>query len=328
MDADGCVYGDLQPIAARAEDAGTLFTPHLLASDRPPGAGDDSLELVQIGYGVLNGGFLVVGPSSVPFLDWLNARLARHCLNAPERGLYLDQRWLDLATGMFPHEILRGSGCNAMCLNLQLRDVLWHRQGPTMSDGPLRYFHFLLGFDPENPGEICAEPFASRWLPYLAERPGAHRLAREYAARLIAHGAPQARRAPQHYDLLPGGLPIDRHVRAAFRRGVLEAEQASAPAPPNPFQDGDSEALLSWLAQAIGDPGTDAGLSRYRLAIRDLRPDLLAVFPSVPGEHTKRFVEWIESERDGDWMAQYTIPALAMADALPGNGGPPRSGAA
>jgi hypothetical protein len=307
MDADGCVYGDLRAIAERAADVGTLFTAHLLAPHPPPDASDESLELVQIGYGVLNGGFLAVGSRSATFLDWLNERLRRHCVNAPERGLYLDQRWLDLAIGMFPHEILRQSGCNVMCLNLQQRDVLWRADRPSLSDQPLLYFHFLLGFDPERPAQLCAEPFASRWLGYLTEHPGAQRLAREYAERLLAHGAPEARRPPQRYDTLPGGLPIDRHVRAAVRRGVLEAEQGSAQAPPNPFHDGDSEALLRWLSQPAGDAPQHAGLSRYRQAIRDLRPDLLAAFPAVPGEHTQRFLAWVDSERDGEWMAQYAI---------------------
>ena len=315
MDADGCVYGDLRAIADRARAVGTLFTPHLLAPHDAPGIDDESLELVQIGYGVLNGGFIVAAERSTGFLEWLDARLARHCLNAPERGLYLDQRWLDLALGMFPAEVLQEPGCNVMCLNLQRRDVLWNENRPTMPEAPLLYFHFLLGFDPERPEQICNEVFARRWLPYLDERPGARRLAQEYAGRLLAHGAPQARRPPQHYDTLPGGQAVDRHVRAAYRRGVLEAERDSLPLPPNPFRDGDPDALLRWLSEPSGDPVRDAGLSRYRQAIRDLRPDLRSAFPEVPGEHTQRFLAWVDSERDGEWMARYAIPALLDAGA-------------
>ncbi len=309
MDADGYVYGDLQPVAERARVSGTLLTPHFLVAHPPPGAGD-SLELVQIRYGVMNGGFLAVGPKGMAFLDWLHTRLERHCLHMLEQGLYGDQRWLDLATALFPHEILKDPGCNVMCLNLHYRDVMWHEGRPSMPDGPLRYFHFLLGFDPEHPEHICNPQFAQQWLPYLDERPGALRLAREYARRLLAHGSVQARRRPQHYDTLPGGQPVDRHVRAAYRRGVIEAELSGGPLPPNPFSDGDTDGLLRWLVEPSGDPSRDVGLSRYRRAIRDLRPDLVVAFPFVPGEHTQGFLAWLEAEREGEWMRLYTTEAL------------------
>jgi hypothetical protein len=309
MDADGYIYGDLQPIAERARLSGTLLTPHFLVAHPPPGAWD-SLELVQIRYGVMNGGFLAVGPQSMAFLDWLDTRLERHCVNVPELGLYLDQRWLDLAVALFPHEVLKDPGCNVMCLNLHYRDVMWHEDRPRMPDGPLRYFHFLLGFDPEHPERICNQEFARRWLPYLDERPGALRLAREYAQRLLAHGSVQARSGPQHYDTLPGGQAVDRHIRAAYRRGVIEAELSNGPLPPNPFYDGDTDGLLRWLMEPCGAGPGDAGLSRYRRAIRDLRPDLVAAFPFVPGEHTRGFLAWLAAERGGEWMRLYTTEAL------------------
>jgi hypothetical protein len=312
MDADGLVCGDLQPIARLACKHGTVFTPHLL-SPHPPPQGEDSLELVQIRYGVMNGGLLAVGPASTTFLDWLDARLARHCVNSPEHGLYLDQRWLDLAVGLFPSHVLKDLGSNVMCLNLHDRDVVWDGDRPAMPGAPLRYFHFLLGFDPEHPEHLCDERFAHRWLPYLDDRPGATRLAREYARRLLAHDAVRTRRRPQHFDVLPHGGAVDRHMRAAYRHGVIDAELAGAPLPPNPFDDGDSDALLRWLAEPCGDRYEDAGLSRYNRAIRDIRPDLVAAFPLVPGEHTQRFLDWVDSELDGAWMREYATGSLAAA---------------
>ena len=309
MDADGCVYGDLQPIAERAREIGTLLSPHFLVPHPPPRAGD-SLELMQVRYGVINGGFLAVGPKSAGFLDWLHSRLARDCLNAPEHGLYLDQRWLDLAVALFPHEILKDPGCNVMCVNLHYRDVEWREGRPSMPDGPLRYFHFLLGFDPKHPEPICNKQFAHKWLPYLDERPGALRLAREYGQKLVAFGSVEARSQPQHYDMLPGGQPVDRHIRAAYRRGVIEAELAADPLPPNPFSDGDTDRLLRWLAEPCGDRFRDAGLSRYTRAIRDIRPDLAVAFPLVPGDHTQRYLAWIDSECEGEWMRLHTTDAL------------------
>ena len=316
MDADGCVYGDLEPIAEQARASGTLFTPHFLVAHPPPGV-EDSLELVQIRYGVMNGGFLAVGPKSATFLDWLHMRLSRHCVNMPEQGLYLDQRWLDLAVALFPNKVLKDPGCNVMCLNLHYRDVMWHGDQPSMPEGALRYFHFLLSFDPEHPDAICDERFAHRWLPYLNDRPGAVRLACEYAQRLLAHDSVQSRCKAQYYDVLPGGEAVDRHIRAAYRRGVIEAELSTNPLPPNPFQEGDVDALVGWLTEPCGDRLDDAGLTRYTRAIRDLRPDLVAAFPSVPGEHTQRFLAWVDAERGGEWMRQYATDALLTVASRP-----------
>jgi hypothetical protein len=312
MDADGCVYGDLGPVADLARNSGTVLSPHF-HDPHPPPVAEDSLELLQIRYGVMNGGFMAAGSKSDSFLEWLDHRLARHCLNAPERGLYLDQRWLDLAVSLFPTAVLRDPGCNVMCLNLQHRDVEWRGDRPSMRDGPLRYFHFLLAFDPEHPEHICDERFAQRWLPYLDERPGARRLAREYAQRLLASGYLAAKQGPQYYEVLPDGSGIDRHMRAAYRRGVLEAELTGAQPPPNPFRDGDSAALLGWLADEATDEVSDAGLSRYRRAIHDLRPDLVAAFPRVPGVDTERFLSWIDAESDGDWMRQHATGSLVSS---------------
>ncbi len=35
-------------------------------------------------------------------LDWWSERLATDCLVAPERGYFVDQRWMDLAPGLIP----------------------------------------------------------------------------------------------------------------------------------------------------------------------------------------------------------------------------------
>jgi hypothetical protein len=309
MDADGCVYDDLEPIAELARTRGTVLTPHFHVAHPPPLDGA-SIELMQIRYGVMNGGFLAAGQRSLSFLEWLDERLARHCVNAPDRELYLDQRWLDLAIGMFPHAVLEDPGCNVMCLNLHYRDVEWDGDSPRMPEGELRYFHFLLGFDPQRPEHICDEAFADRRLPYLRERPGAQRLARDYAARLIAHGAIEARSRRQHYDALPGGQMLDRHIRAAYRRGVIEAESIDGMLPPNPFSDGDSERLMQWLIEPAHEGAQYPAISRYALAIRELRPDLKIVFPHVPGEHAARFLEWIDAERGGWWMQEFATGSL------------------
>jgi len=51
-------------------------------------------------------------------------------------------------------------------------------------------------------------------------------------------------------------------------------------------------------------------LTRYIREIQQLRPDLAAVFPGVPGQHTGAFLDWVESERASAWMRAYADERL------------------
>jgi hypothetical protein len=208
---------------------------------------------------------------------------------------------------MFGAELVNDPGCNVMCLNLNDRDISWAGDRPSVSGVPLRYFHFLLAFDPRRPEQLCDERFADAWLPYLSERPGAMRLAAEYAEQLLRHGYLQTLGHAQHYERLPDGTVVDRHMRSGYRAGVLRAEQGEAPLPPNPF---DGETVESFIAYLLTPD--EHGLSPYVTAIRRLRADLTAFFPRVPGEETERYLRWIDAERSSDWARAYA-PLLAVS---------------
>jgi hypothetical protein len=96
---------------------------------------------------VYNAGVLAVGDSATASLDWWAKRVARDCLLEPERGYYMDQRWLDLVPAYFDHHILRDPAYNVALWNVVQRDLGDTPQGYTVRDGPLRYFHFS-GYDP------------------------------------------------------------------------------------------------------------------------------------------------------------------------------------
>jgi hypothetical protein len=243
LDADGCVYEELSHVAELAQCHALVLTPHSL--DPYPLWRVDSPEQMLVRSGVMNGGFLAAGSGGLEFLRWWAGRTARCCLLDGPRGLLLDQTWLTIAMAPFEHHVLRDRGCNVAGWNLHNRDIEWDGDVPMIDGGPLRHFHLACSYDPERPHRLTTQEHA-HWWPTLDQRPGVARLSREYAKRLLAHGYRAAQAAPVRFDAMPGGTPLESHVRLIYREALVESELDGTQEPPNPFSDGD-ERFRDWL---------------------------------------------------------------------------------
>jgi hypothetical protein len=262
IDADGYVYDDLSHLADLAREHSLVLSPH--SNDPYPLWRLDSPEQIFIRAGAINAGLIAMSAQAQPFLSWWAQRTARRCVFDPARGLFLEQTWLMLAPALFEHHILRDRGCNVAGWNLHTRDVKWQGDTPTIDGGPLRHFHFAMSYDPEHPERLTASEHA-RWWPSLQERPGAARLSREYAERLIARGYRESRESPPSFDAMPEGAPIEPWMRAAYREALIGAEEVGEPEPPNPFAHGQRQ-FVDWV-QAHA-----AGLITARSASSEARP--------------------------------------------------------
>jgi len=106
------------------EGAAAVVTPHLTAP-----LDDDELvpsDLHILRAGAYNLGFLALGnlPASDDFIHWWEGKLEHGAASDQARGLFTDQRWVDLAPGMFGEfAILRDVGYNAAYWNLPHRPI-------------------------------------------------------------------------------------------------------------------------------------------------------------------------------------------------------------
>ncbi|HEX5309241.1 MAG TPA: hypothetical protein VFW38_09205 [Solirubrobacteraceae bacterium] len=282
IDADGCVYDDLTPIAELARAHAVVLSPHSLdpyplrgANADSPRWGRDSPDQMVMRSGVMNGGLVAVGRGGDEFLDWWSQRTRRRCVFDVRYGLMLVQTWLTPAAFLFDSAVLRDRGCNVAGWNMQARDVQWEGELPLIDGGPLRHFHFAGGFDPERPGMLSWHPELLDWWPSLDERPGAARLTREYADRLFEAGYRELRAMPGPSDFAPDGKPIEPWMREIYRQGSMEAERRGEAEPPNPFSDG-AERFAEWLSERVqeADGGSTSPQRQAERALDPGRPEL------------------------------------------------------
>ena len=283
FDPDIQVFDSLAELWPLAREHGILLTPHVLAPIPDDGLAVSDLYVARAGQ--FNLGFLGLGTGTEAFLDWWSGRLRRHCVSAPELGVFVDQRWIDFVPSLFPrHRILRDPGCNVAYWNLHEREVARREDRLEVNGQPLRFFHWS-GLDPSAP-HLLSRHQGTNPRVLLSERPVVRELSADYLARLRRCG--QQPIAPDYgYGALPGGTPIDLTMRRLYREAVLDAEQAGHPMPPDPFADGRD--TISWL----NAPSREAPrVSRYLWAFHQSRPDLRAAFPSLLGEGVNAYLHW------------------------------------
>jgi hypothetical protein len=274
IDADVLVCGPLEPVADEVRAAGIVLSPHLTG---PPPA-PLPLERVLLRAGTYNCGFVgVAGDAGARFAAWWAGHLERDCVNDEARGLFVSQRWLDLAPSLFDVAMLRDPGTNVTTHNLGRRAVEVADGRPTIDGAPLRLLHVGGDFDPR----------ADAW-PLLSSQPAITELGREYAARLLDAGHAAPGEGPGYgFATSADSVVLEPWVRRAVRAALLEG----APAP-DPFSDG--EAFTGWLAAPVGDG--DLSPSRWAMALYASRPDLAAVFPYVPGADSVRYARWLNDQ--------------------------------
>lgn len=208
------------------EGTAAVVTPHLTAPLRDHFA---PTELDIMRAGSFNLGFLALGnqPESDAFIQWWEEKLEHGAVSDPARGLFTDQKWVDLAPGMFgKFAILRDPGYNVAYWNLAHRQLKKVGENYLVNGKPLRFFHFS-GFDPLHP-----KPFSKHQNRFNLESIGdAKFLALTYAQKVISHGLSEFRKRPYTFGKFKDGTPIPNALRYLYR----EDEDVRFQAGENPF---------------------------------------------------------------------------------------------
>jgi hypothetical protein len=185
LDPDLYFYHSPKLLIDALNDHSILLTPQLLA----PGLFPFEEEIVALRHGVFNLGFLGLRNSieSRRLVTWWCDRLRTHCKIDKARGLFVDQKWIDLVPVFFSdYYILKNFGCNVAWWNLGERKLIWsnNRWIVNTESCPLIFFHFS-GFIPRSSfytGRSSSPKYS------FEEQPGLISLFRDYEEKLVANG--------------------------------------------------------------------------------------------------------------------------------------------
>ena len=299
LDPDIEIFAALDELAEAARDHSIALTPHTL--DPFPRDGLQPTESDIMLAGAFNLGYISVSPAGQPMLDWWKERLQRHSVVAPDKGVFVDQRWIDMVPSYFHHTIIKDPGYNVAYWNLHERTLTQEGRQIRVNDQPLRFFHYS-GYRVDRPW-ILNKYYAERPRVLMSEHPVVYGLCDEYRRQLReAEARFGSVDQPYGFANLRDGTPITPWLRVAYRQALVEAEEKDDPLPPAPFgADHDAE-FIKWLRSPIRSGSL---ITNYVLSLWKVRPDLQAAFPEPHGEHEKTFHSWAvgpHSDLPPEWV--------------------------
>jgi hypothetical protein len=170
--------------------------------------------------GTYNLGFIAVrnSPEGLRLLDWWERRCLDLGFSEGRTGLFVDQKWMNLAPGLFDRiAILRYPGCNMAYWNLSDRNLTGdpahpHVVSPIVSEPvPLCFFHFS-GIVPADPAILSKH--TDRFT--LASRPDLAEVFAAYKAAVLANKDAALESLPYGFDAFSDGTAVTRLARRIY----------------------------------------------------------------------------------------------------------------
>lgn len=226
IDPDISLYAPMHEVMqALSGSVELVLTPHLLApmTDK---AQDQFVptELDIRRAGTYNLGFCAFKntPAMQELLVWWQSKLHRHCVNETDKGIFVDQSWMDLVPGMFANVfVLRHPGYNLAYWNMAQRplaktDELGQGSSTTsftVLGQPLVFAHFS-GLDPQQPQKVSKH---QNRFNFGNINPALKNLIDDYCQRVVANNIAHYKEQPYGFAKFDDGTPIADSSRSYFR---------------------------------------------------------------------------------------------------------------
>lgn len=138
LDPDCYVYEEFTELKQKLEKKPIVLCPHLLQP------GNIDMELSSTAHGVYNLGFLAVNHSEEAqrFIDWWADRLYLFCYDDIQKGVFTDQKWIDLAPCFFDVEIFKHRGYDFAPWSLLNCGMVKEDGKFKVKGDPIRFIHF------------------------------------------------------------------------------------------------------------------------------------------------------------------------------------------
>lgn len=204
LDPDCYVYSDFIELKELLKTRPIILCPHLLQP------GNIDMELSSTAHGVYNLGFLAVNHSeeACKFINWWAERLYLFCYDDILKGVFTDQKWVDLAPCFFDVEICKHRGYDFAPWSL-LDCGMTKENGKYLVKGDeIRFIHFS-GYG------ASAQKCMKDWLPE-GEHPF-RELYEEYAAKHEKNNDDGVSKTVWTYSQYYSGEKVDDALRTKYR---------------------------------------------------------------------------------------------------------------
>ena len=235
FDPDIVVFSSLDDLFNLTADASLSLTPHLLHAETADWAIIDN-EICALQHGVYNLGYVGVSnnPEGRRFARWWRDRCYSWCYDEISRGLFTDQRWIDLAPALFDDvKIVKDHRFNVAPWNINHRKISGNViDGFLVNDDKLGFYHFT-GFDSGAHRQMA--------MRNSNNNPDLMKLVEWYENAIEFAPKDPAAKVEWAYARFENGQPIKEEYRRIYRdRTDLQKHF------PNPYLSGDST-LHNWL---------------------------------------------------------------------------------
>lgn len=309
FDPDLMIMRRLDELRRALADGDIVLTPHIT---RPlPVDGKRPNEQDIMVSGAYNLGFLALrrSPQSQEFLTWWEQRLEDGCRIDVPKGLFTDQKWIDLVPSLFPSTmILRDPTYNVAFWNLHERTIT--RDGETflVNGKPASFFH-LSGFHPDEPRKL------SKHQDRIEVEPGSGLadLLDLYADHMRENGFADAADSEYGFERFDNGIRVHPILRQIYLNLSPEERLRFG----NPFATGGAESFLDWATRPDTESG---GLSPFLRGLYEARYDLALSYPDVDGRDRAAFMKWARRWGSGEMRFEPELvrdeetPAIAAGD--------------
>ncbi len=305
FDPDIVVYHDLNPLLELLDQHMAVLTPHILDPIQ------DTLKPSEVDFlqvGTFNLGFFAISRQGQwrDLLTWWKDKLYAFCTREVERGLFVDQHWMDLVPSLFEKVyILRDAGYNVAYWNIQRRQLSRDSHGNyVVNERPLIFFHYS-GFSVDNVRAVSKHQNR-----YTLDQLNEHYQAsfEGYRTLLLDNGHMETKTWGYAYGRFADGVPVSDVLRMCLRGYDLVAEIWT-----NPYDVSAADSFRNWAVHPQALPSTKY-LSPYALTYYSIRADLHKTFPEPLGADERRFAQWfVEQAGRADVFHPFYVDPIRAA---------------
>lgn len=296
FDPDIRLFDSLDRLWNELSENDVVLTPHLtdlLDDDKLPS------ELGILQAGSYNLGFIGLSNSqtAIKLLKWWQGKLYKDCVVDLERGLFVDQKWMDLVPSLFENvKIIRDESWNVAYWNLNHRDITKNSDTYYVNGNQLFFFHYS-GYS------VKSKTLSKHQNRFLKSSKGKElvELCEIYDSDLLNNGVNSFSSLKFNYDSFTDGV----RVPAAGRRLILKNNDLFEL---DYFSTESTDVIHNRFNKVVKRTNDGLKLTEIVIAYWNSRKDLQEAFPDVYGADALRYFHWLLESKEHDLDKIYIKP--------------------